>query len=94
VGVQEEVGELAHAFLKAHQGIRTSEDHAAAERDAVADIVVYLADFCNAREIDFQATLEETWAKVRQRDWKKDSATAGVRADERKPEAQEGEPKP
>jgi hypothetical protein len=68
IGVQEEVGELSHAFLKRHQGIRsvTLDDVA----DAIGDIIVYLADFCNAYGLDLQESLDETWDKVKFRDWK------------------------
>lgn len=51
-GLVEEVGELAHARLKARQGIRgTKEEHEAAEKDAVGDIVIYLADYCERNKL-------------------------------------------
>lgn len=71
LGLVEEVGELSHSYLKRHQRIRIEEDHDARIKDAVADILVYLCDFCNAEKIDLQKTLRETWEKVRQRDWQK-----------------------
>jgi NTP pyrophosphatase (non-canonical NTP hydrolase) len=78
LGIQEEVGELAHAFLKRHQGIRgTREEHDAAIRDAVADIIIFLLDFSSAEGIDVREVLDETWQKVRQRDWKADTETGG-----------------
>lgn len=78
LGVQEEVGELSHAFLKRHQGIRgTHEEHTADIRDAVADIIIFLMDFASSEGIDVREALEETWQKVRQRDWKKEPMTAG-----------------
>lgn len=70
LGVMEEVGELSHAYLKREQGIRTNENHDANIEDAVADIVIYLADFCAVEGLDFQDAVEGTWAKVRLRDWK------------------------
>lgn len=71
LGALEELGELAHAHLKASQGIRgTSEEHRAAKVDAVADVVVFLADYCSREGIDFAAAVSDTWAKVRLRDWK------------------------
>lgn len=70
VGLQEELGEMSHAFLKAHQGIRMNENHKAKEMDAVGDILIYLADFCNARGHDMQTILEDTWSEVRQRNWR------------------------
>jgi NTP pyrophosphatase (non-canonical NTP hydrolase) len=71
LGLQEELGELSHAYLKRAQGIRTNEDHNAGIRDAVADLVIFLADFCNAEGIDLEREVALTWAKVSQRDWKK-----------------------
>ena len=77
LGVGEEVGELMHAHLKQEQGIRKGEDHIANAKDAVGDIMVYLADYCNARGWDMQEILDETWAKVRERDWVKDPVRGG-----------------
>lgn len=46
-GLVEEAGELAHARLKARQGIRgTAEEHEAAEKDAIGDLAIYDADWC------------------------------------------------
>lgn len=71
MGVAEEAGELSHAFLKRHQTIRGSaEAHEAEIRDAIGDIIVYLADVSNAMGFDLQACLDETWATVRERDWR------------------------
>jgi len=85
VGVMEESGELAHAHLKRHQGIRgTPEDLDEAAKDAVGDIIVYLADYCNARGFDLQGCLNAAWFEVRQRDWMTpDRAAAAPRADSR-----------
>ncbi len=47
-GLIEETGEIAHARLKARQGIRgTPEQHLADEQDAVADAMVFLLDLAN-----------------------------------------------
>lgn len=72
LGVQEEVGELSHAFLKRAQNIRGSyEDHTADIEDAVADICIFLCDFCNAENIDLAAVLLDTWRDtVAKRDWR------------------------
>lgn len=68
------VGKLSHAFLKREQGIRgTKEEHDAAIKDAVADILIYLCDFCNCEKIDMLEELNKTWLQVSQRDWKKNS---------------------
>lgn len=70
LGLQEEVGELSHAHLKLEQGIRgTAAEHLAAKKDAVGDIFVYLADYCNKNGIDLQDAIEVTWAAVKCRDW-------------------------
>jgi NTP pyrophosphatase (non-canonical NTP hydrolase) len=72
LGVSEESGELAHATLKREQGIRgTDEEHAAAERDAVGDIVIYLAGFCSSRGYSLQQCVEDAWQGVCKRDWSK-----------------------
>jgi NTP pyrophosphatase (non-canonical NTP hydrolase) len=70
LGLMEEVGELAHSHLKLLQGIRVNEDHHAKAKDAVGDIVIFLADYCSARGYDLQECVEKTWAEVKQRDWK------------------------
>jgi len=76
LGVVEEVGELSHAFLKQQQGIRNAENLRAKEIDAVADIVIFLTDYCNRRSIDLDAALEATWTQVKARDWKANPDTA------------------
>jgi len=69
LGVQEEVGELAHAHLKMEQGIRANESHDEDAKDAVGDIVIFLADYCEARGWSFQDIVEFVWEGVRMRDW-------------------------
>lgn len=76
LGVVEEVGELAHAHLKAEQGIRNNENHEANKKDAVADIIIYLSDYCTGQGIDLEQTLKETWDQVLRRDWKAKPDTA------------------
>src|SRR5947207_10726561 len=73
MGAAEEVGELCHHVLKRHQNIRTNEDHDEEEKDAVGDIVVYLMDFCNARNYNLEVIVNEVWNKVSKRDWKANS---------------------
>lgn len=75
LGAVEEVGELSHAFLKKSQGIRVNEDHDEAMKDAVADTVIYLMDFCNVQGYSLHQLVHETWEKVGKRDWKKNAAT-------------------
>lgn len=71
VGMQEELGELSHAFLKKSQNIRLNEDHDANMKDALADLLVYACDFANAVGVDLSLELNNTWSKVKQRDWQK-----------------------
>ena len=78
MGVSEEIGELAHAFLKRHQRIRgTAEKHSADMQDAIGDIIVYLADVCNAEGFSLQNCLDLAWTEVQQRDWAKYREEAG-----------------
>lgn len=54
IGVAEECGELCHAHLKAEQGIRgTPEEHLAAKKDAIGDMVIYLMHYCALAGIDW-----------------------------------------
>jgi NTP pyrophosphatase (non-canonical NTP hydrolase) len=69
--MQEELGELSHAFLKKHQRIRMDEDQDAAMVDAIGDFVIYLAGFCNAAHLDLASSVEATWIEVKKRDWVK-----------------------
>lgn len=66
LGVIEEVGELAKAYIAANQGAGVSE-----VRDAVGDICIYLMDFCNRNGWSLADVIAETWAGVAQRDWVK-----------------------
>ena len=78
LGLQEEVGELAHAHLKQEQNIRGLwQEHQQAKKDAVGDILIYLAAYCAVNEVDLNSAAEETWLKVSQRDWKTDPKTGG-----------------
>ena len=73
LGVGEEVGELMHAHLKMEQGIRGPADRLYVEKcDAVGDILIYLADYCERNKIDMEAAVDDAWAIVKRRDWTKD----------------------
>jgi NTP pyrophosphatase (non-canonical NTP hydrolase) len=73
LGAMEELGELAHAHLKAEQGIRgTVAEHEVAAKDAVADIIIFLLDYCSARGWDAASIVSDTWKAVRTRDFKAD----------------------
>lgn len=76
LGVIHRLGRLGHAYLKTEQGIRgDAAAHDAKARDAVGDLLIFLADFCNKRGWDMQTILEATWTDVRRRDWIKYSLT-------------------
>lgn len=78
LGAFEELGELAHAHLKQEQGIRGSaEENEAKAKDAVADTVIFLADYCTARGWDISEIVWETWEQVRLRDFKADPENGG-----------------
>ncbi len=71
LGIVEEVGELCHATLKYHQGIRSLDNrtkYEADRNDAVGDILIFLCDYANREDIDLIEVLNETWSKVRTRD--------------------------
>jgi NTP pyrophosphatase (non-canonical NTP hydrolase) len=71
LGMVEEIGEIAHAVLKASQGIRgTSEEHHEAVADGIADLLIYTLDFCARNGFSADDLLRQTWAKVQERDWK------------------------
>lgn len=54
-GVIEELGELAHARLKGRQGIRgTAVEHEAAEKDALADLLIFMTNYCDRAGIDLE----------------------------------------
>lgn len=70
LGAVEEIGEIAHSYLKWKQAIRgTASEHYAKMADGVADAIIFLSDFCSAMGFDLQTLMEETWAEVKQRDW-------------------------
>lgn len=70
LGVAEETGELCHAFLKKEQNIRLEENHDAKLKDAVGDIVIYLADFCERTGINLDQCIYDAWSLVQEREWK------------------------
>ena len=58
-GLIEEFGELHHAVLKRRQGIRgTAEEHDAAERDALGDMVIYALDLLSTVGCEANYTLK------------------------------------
>lgn len=77
LGAAEELGELCHAHLKGEQRIRhsTGEIHDM-KNDAVGDIIIYLAHYCELQGISLSGAVATTWHKVKQRDWQKNKMDA------------------
>lgn len=70
LGTVEEVGELCHAVLKQRQGIRgTAEEHVAAAKDSIGDLMIFLLNYCSARGWSLARIVHETWSEVSERDW-------------------------
>jgi hypothetical protein len=60
-------------------GIETDETVTfSKEVDAVADIEIYMADYCRRNGISLELAVIETWRKVSQRNWKADPAKGEV----------------
>jgi len=75
LGALEELGELAHSHLKQGQNIRVAEKHVENAKDAIGDIVIYLSDYCSARNFNFGDIVKNVWGEVKKRDWKKNNKT-------------------
>ena len=72
LGLTEELGELSHAHLKMEQKIRGHiNEHIEAKRDAVGDIMVYLADYCSRNGLNLGECVYGAWSEVQKRDWVK-----------------------
>ena len=69
LGAVEEIGELAHAFLKREQGIRLEENHSENIEDAIGDIVIFLMAFCADEGLDLKEILVRIWRQVKERNW-------------------------
>jgi len=83
LGMVEELGELSHHHLKQLQGIRKNEDHEEGIKDALGDILIYMADYAYMRGYDLDAILEDTWQNiVKKRDWKANNIDGKVQEKE------------
>lgn len=72
MGMVEELGELSHAILKNKQGIRGMDDPVtfrAAVMDAVGDLMIFTAGFCDKMDIHLGECVSNAWAEVMERDW-------------------------
>ncbi|KKK62283.1 hypothetical protein LCGC14_3005880, partial [marine sediment metagenome] len=66
------IGRLAHADLKQSQGIRGSDaEHEADAKDAIGDLLIYLAGYTTRRGWNLQDIIEEVWSQVKARDWRR-----------------------
>lgn len=76
--IQEELGELAHSFVKNKQQIRRYENHREKMKDAVADIVLALCGFCECEDIslNLEECIKKILPEVLARDWKKNTGCA------------------
>ena len=86
LGLQEELGELSHAYLKRAQGIRVNEKHDENIKDAVGDIFIYLLDFCRREGISFERCLDTAMDDVMKRDWEKNKVTGVMKESKEKAE--------
>lgn len=76
LGAVEELGELAHAHLKGLEQVRgTAQEHEAKAKDAIGDVIIFLAGYCSDRGFDLQEIVETTWQEVKMRDWRKNPVT-------------------
>ena len=72
LGAVEELGELVHAHLKGEHGIRYTEcEVRALKKDALGDVVLCLANYCEHEDINLEHAILDAWKVVSQRDWKK-----------------------
>ena len=79
LGMVEEMGEIAHSILKLTQGIRgETSTHIEGIKDGIADLLIFLLDFCGRNGMDAESLLNDVWAKVKLRDWTKDRLKGGV----------------
>lgn len=93
LGLQEEVGELSHAYLKRSQAIKLHENHDENIKDAVGDIFIFLCNFCNREGLDLQSIVEKTWGEVKQRDYRAPApADAGCSIEKASAEVERGKP--
>jgi hypothetical protein len=56
-------------YLAYPASVLRSEEFQAKRADALADLIIFAANYAMRCDIDLQAQVEQTWAEVRQRDW-------------------------
>ena len=67
LGAMEELGELAHAHLRLLERLGDVSAQEAKERDAVGDVVVFLAHFCEMKGYDLESIIKGVWQEVQER---------------------------
>ena len=78
-GLTEELGELARALFKRHQGIRgTYEQWTTEAEKETGDVLLKLLDVAWRAGIDFNAAVLERWEVIRHRDWRADPQGHGI----------------
>lgn len=83
LGAMEELGEMAEMLLsRLDEPIDGDNKRAQKVKDGVGDLQVYLLDFCASNGLDAEDCLNTAWAKVSQRDWKKDKLKGGEASDD------------
>ena len=70
IGRDHEFGARVNALAntRMYEPDRTAEDCA----DALADVTIFGSDYASAKGFNYGQLVEQTWAKVRTRDWKTD----------------------
>jgi NTP pyrophosphatase (non-canonical NTP hydrolase) len=86
LGMQEELGELARAVARRHQGrgYDDPKDHRNAKEDALSDLLVFMCDYATREGIDLMVVLNRVWQKVklrRQKSWAADKAREEAEAE-------------
>ena len=78
LGMVEEMGELAHHYLKRKQDIRGDQAHHYSEMlDALADLIIFGAGAATQLGVDYGDLVTATWEQVKKRDWTKNRQTGG-----------------
>lgn len=65
-------GQLAHSFLKRHQGIRNNEDHDRRIESAYQCLQSVIWSFCESVQLDWVQCVNDTWDIISKRDWQKE----------------------
>lgn len=68
-GMIEEIGELAKVRLKKKQGIRSNLTSELAEKDAIADLIIFTMGYCSYRGWDIHEVVNTVAEQVMERDW-------------------------